>query len=251
MSDQGDRPRGADGVGSGGAGEARGEPPYDLPARVAVLASGSGTNLQALLDRFNLGTDDVARVVRVIGSKAGIGALERARRADVEPVVLEEPPGEDAEALLAHLEAAEADLVVLAGYLRMVPDPVVAAYRGRMVNIHPALLPAFGGEGMYGLRVHQAVLDVGARVTGVTVHFVNEEYDAGSIIAQWPVPVLEGDDPERLAGRVLEVEHGVLPEVVAALATGRVRRERGEGARWREAWFDGERFQLDGRSPTG
>lgn len=231
----------------------------DEPLRVVVLASGSGSNLGALLDRFNRGEDPGARVVRVVASRPGIGALERAREAGVASSVLPREAveeGEDAEAefLLETLEEADAGLVVLAGYLRLVPEEVVEAYRGRMMNIHPALLPGFGGEGMYGERVHRAVLASGVRVTGVTVHFVDEEYDRGTIAAQWPVPVREGDDPERLAARVLEVEHEILPAVVSAFARGDVRLGEGGRCRWTRPWFpDGKRFVLagdgDGRGP--
>lgn len=229
--------RGGPGAGGTGAGEGG-------PARVAVLASGGGTNLQALLDRFNGGPDAAARVVLVVASSPGIGALERARSAGVEAAVLDEPD-EEGRRLLERLEAADAGLVVLAGWLRLVPEPVVRAYRGRMVNIHPALLPSFGGEGMYGRRVHEAVLESGARVTGPTVHFVDEAYDEGAVIAQWPVPVKEGDDPDRLADRVLEREHEILPEVVAALARGEVRLDEQGRARWERPWFEGERFALE------
>ncbi len=213
------------------------------PARVVVLVSGSGTNLQSLLDRYNLGEDDGARVVRVIGSSPGIGALDRARAADVETAVLESHD-EDGARLQAQLDAADADLVVLAGYLRLVPAPVVRAWRGRMINIHPALLPSFGGQGMYGRRVHEAVLEAGARVSGPTVHFVDEAYDRGPIIAQWPVPVLEGDDPDDLAARVLRHEHRLLPRVVSGLARGEIRLDDGGRARWDRPLFAGERFEL-------
>lgn len=213
------------------------------PARVVVLVSGSGTNLQSLLDRYNLGEDDDARVVRVIGSSPGIGALDRARAADVETAVLE-GHDEDGGRLQAQLDAAEADLVVLAGYLRLVPAPVVRAWRGRMINIHPALLPSFGGQGMYGRRVHEAVLEAGARVSGPTVHFVDEAYDRGPIIAQWPVPVLEGDDPDDLAARVLRHEHRLLPRVVSGLARGEIRLDDEGRARWDRPLFAGERFEL-------
>lgn len=213
------------------------------PARVVVLVSGSGTNLQSLLDRYNLGEDDDARVVRVIGSSPGIGALDRARAADVETAVLESHD-EDGARLQAQLDAADADLVVLAGYLRLVPAPVVRAWRGRMINIHPALLPSFGGQGMYGRRVHEAVLEAGARVSGPTVHFVDEAYDRGPIIAQWPVPVLEGDDPDDLAARVLRHEHRLLPRVVSGLARGEIRLDDGGRARWDRPLFAGERFEL-------
>lgn len=215
------------------------------PLRVAVLASGSGTNLQAILDRFNLGEAGEAEVVAVVGSRSGIGALERARGADVPGIVLDET-GPGGARLDEALERAGAQLVVLAGYLRKIPPKVVRSWRGRMVNIHPALLPSFGGAGMYGRRVHEAVLASGARVTGVTVHFVDEAYDEGAIVAQWPVPVLQGDDPDTLAARVLQVEHRVLPEVVAAFARGEVRLDDDGRAAWADDWFAGDRFVIEG-----
>jgi phosphoribosylglycinamide formyltransferase-1 len=159
----------------------------------------------------------------VVGSRAGIGALDRAERAGVASVVLAvKEMGAEAytAALLAELERHRIDLVVLAGFLQLVPVTVVERYEGRMVNIHPALLPAFGGAGMYGMRVHRAVIESGVRVSGATVHRVSEEYDSGSILAQWPVPVLPGDTPEALAARVLAVEHRLLPLVVETLARG-------------------------------
>jgi folate-dependent phosphoribosylglycinamide formyltransferase PurN len=131
--------------------------------------------------------------------------------------------GADAEQLEKLLGDHRVDLIVLAGYLRLVPRSVVGAYRGRIINIHPALLPAFGGAGMYGQRVHSAVIEQGARVSGATVHFVDEAYDRGPIIAQWPVPVLPGDTPEALAARVLRVEHLLLPRAACAVAMGKVR----------------------------
>lgn len=193
------------------------------PARIAVFASGGGTNLQALLDRFNFAPDSPARVELVIGSRPAIGALQRAEAAGVAGLALSPQicgPEAFADALLAALEDHSVDLVVLAGYLQLIPLVVVQRFRGRMLNIHPALLPAFGGHGMYGLRVHRAVLDAGARVTGATVHLVDERYDEGRILAQWPVPVLTGDTPESLAARVLQVEHALLPAVIEALVTG-------------------------------
>jgi folate-dependent phosphoribosylglycinamide formyltransferase PurN len=153
-------------------------------------------------------------VVRVIASRAGAGALTRAKHAGVAATVLADPA--DAQELLAALSGAE--LVVLAGYLRRIPNPVVSRYHLRMINIHPALLPAFGGAGMYGRRVHEGVLASGATISGATVHYVDEEYDHGPIIAQWPVPVQRGDTQDSLAARVLEVEHRLLPLVVTALA---------------------------------
>jgi phosphoribosylglycinamide formyltransferase 1 len=193
------------------------------PARVAVLASGGGSNLQALLDRFNHRGSTVARVELVIASRPLIGALQRAERFAVPSTVL--PPGDlgaerFAAELLSLLDHHSIDIVVLAGYLSLVPDRVVARYSGRMINIHPALLPGFGGKGLYGDRVHTAVLAAGVTVTGATVHLVDEVYDRGRILGQWPVPVLEGDTVASLAARVLRVEHLLLPQVVEALAVG-------------------------------
>jgi formyltetrahydrofolate-dependent phosphoribosylglycinamide formyltransferase len=188
---------------------------------VAVLASGGGTNLQALIDHFNPAPAPSARVELVIASRAGAGALERAARAGVASVVLDAREM-DAAALSARmlgiLERQRIDIVVLAGYLQLVPVEVVERYHGRMLNIHPALLPGFGGRGMNGMRVHRAVIESGVRVSGATVHLVSERYDEGRIVAQWPVPVLAGDTPETLAARVLAVEHRLLPLAVEAVA---------------------------------
>lgn len=182
------------------------------PVPVAVLVSGGGTNLQALLDALR--DSAVARVARVVASDAGAGALERARRAGVPTVVLTDPE-DPAELVTA---TGDARLVVLAGYVKRIPPAAVARLRWRVINIHPALLPAFGGPGMYGRRVHEAVLASGVTLSGATVHYVDEEYDRGPIIAQWPVPVRPDDTPDALAARVLDVEHRLLPQVVMELA---------------------------------
>src|SRR5712691_3976317 len=182
------------------------------PVPVAVLVSGGGTNLQALLEALR--DSAVARVARVVASAAGAGALERARRAGVPAVALTNPE-DPAELVTA---TGDARLVVLAGYVKRIPPAAVARLRWRVINIHPALLPAFGGPGMYGRRVHQAVLASGVALTGASVHYVDEEYDRGPIIAQWPVPVRRDDTPETLAARVLAVEHRLLPQVVMELA---------------------------------
>jgi formyltetrahydrofolate-dependent phosphoribosylglycinamide formyltransferase len=190
---------------------------------VAVFASGGGSNLQALLDAFNATDDAPARVALVISDRPEAGALERARAASVAAHVVGvggRSEAEIASETLALLEHHAIGLVALAGYLRLLPAAVVRGYTGRIVNIHPALLPAFGGAGMYGERVHRAVLASGARVSGPTVHYVNERYDEGAIIAQWPVPVLGRDTAETLAARVLAVEHRLYPLVIAALALG-------------------------------
>jgi len=188
--------------------------PPGQPVRVAVLVSGGGTNLQALLDALH--DSPLARVARVISNRPDAGALERARRATVPATVLRD--ANDPAELLAAVR--DAHLVVLAGYMKLVPAPVVARFRGRMINIHPALLPDFGGPGMYGQRVHEAVLASGAKESGATVHFVDEAFDRGAIIAQEKVRVEPGDTPDTLAARVLAAEHRLLPKVVLDLAKG-------------------------------
>ena len=177
-----------------------------------MLVSGGGTNLQALLDALR--ESPLARVARVISNRPEAGALDRARRAGVPATVLRDP--DDAAELLAAL--GDAQLVVLAGYLKLVPAAVVSRFRGRMINIHPALLPDFGGPGMYGQRVHRAVLASGATESGATVHLVDEEFDRGEVIGQEKVPVIPTDTPESLAVRVLEAEHRLLTRVVLELA---------------------------------
>lgn len=194
--------------------------PPDGRARVAVLASGGGSNLQAIVDHLaRLADPRPAGVDLVVSTRPGARALERARGHGIASVVV---AADDEGALERALDEARIDLVVLAGHLRLVPERVTERYRGRMLNVHPALLPAFGGQGLYGARVHRAVLDSGAQVSGATVHFVDAHYDRGPIAAQWPVPVLDGDTPESLAARVLRVEHLLLPRVVEAVARGRL-----------------------------
>jgi phosphoribosylglycinamide formyltransferase 1 len=190
-----------------------------VSVRVAVFASGGGSNLQALLDRFTDRND--VDIALVISDRSEAGALRRATTAGIAAVhvgVRDRTADDVARDTVRALDEHGIELIALAGYLRLVPAAVTAAFRGRILNIHPALLPAFGGRGMYGLRVHEAVLAAGCRVTGVTVHWVDERYDEGRIIAQWPVPVLPGDTPERLAARVLRIEHRLYPAAVAAVA---------------------------------
>ncbi len=182
---------------------------------MGVFASGSGTDLQALLDVCR--GDAPADIVLVVSNREDAQALERARSVDVATAVLDDP--HDGARINSLLELYDIGLVVCAGYLKLIPAKTVRAYKERIINIHPALLPSFGGQGMYGMRVHEAVLASGATVSGATVHFVTEEFDRGSIIAQWPVPVRADDSPASLAGRVLTVEHQLLPAVV--LAAGR------------------------------
>lgn len=198
------------------------------PLRVAVMASGSGTNLQSILDCCADGRLP-ALVVVVISNNRNALALERARKAGVEAVHWSEKKAGSPEAfvdgLLGILKSAQTDLVVLAGYMKLIPLEVVRAYKGRMLNIHPALLPKFGGKGFYGMRVHEAVVAAGDTESGATVHFVDAEYDRGPTFLQRTVPVLPGDTPETLRDRVLAVEHELLPDAIAKFAA-EYRRDR-------------------------
>ncbi len=160
----------------------------------------------------------VASVALVVSDRGDAGALVRARARGVPAIVLEQHS--NADAILALLREHKIDLVVLAGWLRLVPAEVVQAFHGHMLNVHPSLLPAFGGAGMFGARVHAAVIASGARVSGATVHFLDEEFDRGAIAAQWPVPVYPADEPDDVAARVLRVEHLLLPLVTEAVAAG-------------------------------
>ena len=211
-----------------------------MSVRLAVFASGRGSNLQALLDRFAHSTH--ASVALVVSDRRDAGALDRAGRAGVDAVhipVSGRDPADVTRDTLAALERQHIGLIALAGYLRLVPPSVIHAFSGRMLNIHPALLPAFGGPGMYGMRVHEAVLAAGCRVSGATVHHVDERYDEGRIIAQWPVPVLPDDTAATLAARVLRVEHRLYPAVIDALARANGRRtdDRPEVAELADASF--------------
>jgi formyltetrahydrofolate-dependent phosphoribosylglycinamide formyltransferase len=195
-----------------------------MTARIAVLASGGGSNLQALLDYLKArGPSRCGDVVVVASNRRDAGALDRARAAGIATAVLRGPRDPDSGDLLETLHAHRVDFVVLAGYLKLLPKEIMAEFPSRVLNIHPALLPSFGGPGMYGERVHKAVLLAGARVSGATVHYVDEEYDHGAILAQWPVPVLADDTVRSLADRVLKVEHVLYPRVIDAVASGRWR----------------------------
>jgi phosphoribosylglycinamide formyltransferase-1 len=193
--------------------------------RLAVFASGGGTNFQAILDAINRGTLP-AKPVCCVSNTPDAGALDRAERADVPTAVVPpsdyNDPSAFGNALLDVLADHDVSFVALAGYMIKVPANVVDAYRGHMTNVHPALLPAFGGQGMYGMHVHEAVLDYGAHWSGVTVHLVDEEYDHGPIVLQEPVPVYPDDTPQALADRIKTVEHRLYPEALRLFAQDRV-----------------------------
>lgn len=192
---------------------------------VAVFASGRGSNLNAIIEAIRKGVLP-ARLSIVVSNNASAGALELARSHNIPALRIRQNDFSSEEAfseeLLLCLARYEADFIALAGYMKKIPPQIVAHFRNRITNIHPALLPAFGGPGMYGMHVHEAVLRAGVKITGVTVHLVDEEYDHGPIILQRPVEVAPDDDTASLAAKVREVEHAVYPLALKAFAEGRV-----------------------------
>ncbi len=198
--------------------------------RVTVCVSGGGTNLQAIIDRMADGTIRNAKIVQVVCNNPGAFALERAKNAGIDACCVspKDYPDREAfnEALFEKINEAKPDLIVLAGFMVAVPHKICAAYQGRIINIHPALIPSFCGKGYYGLRVHEKALERGVKVTGATVHFVDEDLDTGPIILQKAVEIKEGDTPQTLQRRVMEeAEWIILPRAIDLIAAGKVRIE--------------------------
>lgn len=195
----------------------------DRKARLAVFLSGGGTGLQALLDACE-GGELAAEIVLVVSSRRDAFGLKRAKKAGIATLVSRakdyDSPEMAADDLFAQLKAHRVDYIVLSGYLRLLPPDVVRTWVGRITNVHPALLPKHGGQGMYGIKVHQAVIDAGDKESGVTVHLVDEIYDHGKILEQARVAVLDDDTPETLAARVLIEEHKLYPKVLQKLIQG-------------------------------
>lgn len=199
---------------------------------IGVLVSGGGTNLQKLIDAQNAGEIKNGAIRVVISSRADAFALERAKRAGIEAITLSRKDYPDvdtySQALIDVLNERGVELVVLAGFLTITGENFVRAFENRILNVHPALLPSFGGKGYYGLHVHEAVLQRGVKVTGATVHFVNEVCDGGPIVLQKAVEVKEGDTPETLQRRVMEeAEWKLLPQAVSLFCEGRLTVENG------------------------
>lgn len=191
--------------------------------RVLACVSGGGTNLQALIDRIEDGTIQGAQIVKVISNNPGVFALERAKKHGIEGCVVSPKEFADRtdfnEALLAAVDEAKPDLIVLAGFLVVIPPKMIEKYSGKIINIHPSLIPSFCGTGYYGLKVHEAALERGVKVTGATVHYVDEGTDTGPIIMQKAVEVQEGDTPKVLQQRVMEqAEWIILPKAVQMIA---------------------------------
>ncbi len=201
--------------------------------RVAVMVSGGGTNLQALMDAIDAGSVLNAQIVLVISNKEDAFALERARKHKIKHCCIAPKDYADKEAfgrsLIQTLEQEEADLVVLAGYLVILPEILIQKYQNRIINIHPSLIPSFCGAGYYGLKVHEAVLARGVKLTGATVHFVDQGTDTGPIILQQAVEVKQDDTPQLLQQRVMEqAEWKILPKAVDLIANGKVTVSQGK-----------------------
>lgn len=195
-----------------------------MKKRIAVFASGGGTDFQSVIDANE--REQFCEISYLIASKDGIGAIDRASKHGIPVAVFSKKDYPDIEKLysdLAYLlKMHRVDYVVLAGWLKIIPESFITAFSDRIINIHPSLIPSFCGAGFYGLKVHQAVLDYGAKISGCTVHFVNEVPDGGAIIAQTAVKVLDGDTAESLQSRVLEEEHKLLPYCVKKLCQGKI-----------------------------
>jgi len=196
------------------------------PIRLAVFASGRGSNCEAILENIENNSLQ-ARVLVIISNNAAAGVLEIAKKHKIAHFHISqkqfESEKEYVDRLSGVLDEHQVQLIILAGYLKMIPSEIIRCYRNRILNIHPALLPAFGGHGLYGRFVHEAVLNYGCKVSGATVHIVDEEYDTGTPIMQQCVPVLPGDTPETLAARVLEVEHRIYSQAIQLFAQDRIR----------------------------
>ena len=199
----------------------------DRTKKIGVLVSGGGTNLQALIDAERAGELGCGRISVVISSKEGVYALERARAAGIEAVAMPRKDyadaGEYSAALARALTERDIDLVVLAGFLTIIDEQMYDSFKNRILNVHPALIPSFCGKGYYGLRVHEAALEKGVKVSGATVHIVTPECDAGPIVLQRAVEVKEGDTPETLQRRIMEeAEWKILPEAVRLFCEDRI-----------------------------
>ena len=182
---------------------------------IAIFASGAGTNAENIIRYFS--NEKNAKVALVLSNKPQAKVLERAATLGVDSVFFDRRQFYETGEVQSMLRSRKTDLIVLAGFLWLVPKQIIEEYRSRIVNIHPALLPRFGGAGMYGERVHKAVLDAGCSESGITIHYVNEEYDSGDIIFQARCPVLPGDDPDNLASRVHALEYEYYPKVISKI----------------------------------
>lgn len=195
--------------------------------KIAVFASGGGTDFQSIIDAN--AKENFCEIKYLVASKPGIGSITRAQSAGITPIVYEKGKYENISAFYAELtslfQKEGIDLIVLAGWLLIIPAQFIAGFEDKMINIHPALIPSFCGKGMYGLKVHQAAIDYGVKVSGATVHFVSAEVDGGAVIMQATVPVYPTDDAETLQARILKEEHKILPLCVKKYCEGKIQKD--------------------------
>ena len=189
--------------------------------KIAVFVSGRGSNLKAII--LNPDLSDLVKVVAVLSDKSDCGAFQIAEEYGIKTIYTGKDAGKiNNDEITRELKTLGCELIVLAGYLKLIPDNLIENFENRIINIHPALLPGFGGKGMYGMNVHKAVFNSSAKVSGATVHLVDKTYDTGKIIAQKCIDISDVNSPEEIAERVLRVEHQILPEVVKAFAENRI-----------------------------
>lgn len=189
----------------------------DMRRKIVIFASGSGSNAERIVNYFE--ESETIEVSAIFTNNGSAGVIERGRRLGT-PVVVFGPEAVKNGRILTLLKELNTDFIVLAGYLKLIPESWVQAYPNRIINIHPALLPRFGGKGMYGMNVHKAVVESGAKESGITIHFVNAQYDEGQVIFQASVPVESGDSPEEVQHKVQLLEHRHFPEVIEKVALG-------------------------------
>ncbi|MFL5764451.1 MAG: phosphoribosylglycinamide formyltransferase [Bacteroidia bacterium] len=183
--------------------------------KIAIFASGEGTNAQSIIDHFRNSAG--IKIVLIVSNRPEAKVLDRAKKEGIPALVIDRKMFYESDSVVSHLQNAGIDLVVLAGFLWMIPGNLVKAFPDRIVNIHPALLPKFGGKGMYGMNVHKAVVAAGEKESGISIHFVNEQYDEGKIISQHCCPVDVNDSPEQLARKIQQLEHTFFPKVIEKL----------------------------------
>lgn len=183
--------------------------------KIAIFASGEGTNAQKIIDYFRNSTN--VRPVLIVSNKQDANVLNRAKKENISTLILNKADFYESDTIVETLKKSGIDLIVLAGFLWMIPQNLITAFPNKIVNIHPALLPKFGGKGMYGMNVHKAVIEAREKQSGISIHFVNEQYDEGEIIAQYTCDITENDTPESLAGKIHELEYRYFPKTIEQL----------------------------------
>jgi len=187
--------------------------------KIAIFASGSGTNAENIINYFSTRDDLKIKVALIVCNNPKAYVLERAKKLNVPRMLISKDDFYETDKIVAYLQSLKIDLIVLAGFLWLIPANLLRAFSDKIINLHPALLPEYGGKGMYGMRVHQAVLEAGDKETGISIHYVNEKYDEGKIIAQYKCSIEKGDNPKSIAEKVHQLEHQYFPVVIERILT--------------------------------